>query len=184
MSSRVSRYILLCEDRSQKRLVEHYFNRCGINKRIVSFVVASEKQHGGNVGWVLQEFPRELCACRQRAKKAQTLLIVVIDADDRTVDRRKNELVESVSSHESPAFTSDDPVAVLIPRRNIETWILALLGRTVNEDEDYGRHSQFSRNDFITAARNTYDWSRENASPESTCVPSLISAFPEWRKIG
>src|SRR4051794_29168919 len=98
MTRRVSQTILLCEDEAQERLVKAYLKQCGLPYQApaVRTVVASREKQGGNDSWVLNRFPKELHACRQRQKKAQTLLIVMIDADHHTVEDRRQQLFERV----------------------------------------------------------------------------------------
>ena len=159
--------------------------RCGINvDRTVIEEVASRKQHGGNDAWVLARFADQLHACRQRAKKAGTLLVVVIDADLRTVDQRRNELNERLEQAGREPLHESDPVALLIPRRHIETWILVLLGQDANETDSYKKWKAPSKPEIREAAQTLFDWARENAKPGPTCVQSLTTALPHWRKIG
>ena len=120
MSDRVSRTILLCEDDPHAQLVRSYMERCGLQTRepYLHPRIASREVHGGNVNWVLREFSKELHACRQRhLAHANTLLIVVVDADDLEVTDRRGQL-----RAESP-MSEIDPVVVLIPKRHVETWI-------------------------------------------------------------
>ena len=120
MSDRVSETILLCEDDAQERLVRSYLKKCGLYT-VPPFLIpinASRQVHGGNVSWVLNEFPRQLEACRRRhAAHAKTLLIVVADADDLPAAERRSQFDGSIGGADA------DFLVVLIPRRNIETWI-------------------------------------------------------------
>lgn len=134
--------------------------------------------HGGNVGWVLREFAKELEACRRRhATHANTMLIVVADADDYSVAERRAHL------NASSEIRADDPVVVLIPKRHIETWIRAALGEAVNETDDY-KKPELKKSAVRQAAGQIHGWARQNPNPGSTCVDSLRTAFPEWRTIG
>ncbi|MEI8079071.1 MAG: hypothetical protein WCH61_05515 [bacterium] len=179
--SKPSSIILLCEDRMQASLVYAYLNKCDYKTdRCVIRKVASEKgkSEGGNVGWVLEEFKKELHACRQRHRVvAETLLIVVIDADDFSVDDRRTHLKDKT------LFDATDPLVLLIPRRHIETWIRAATNQPVGEIEDCKRPA-LGKPEFRTAATTIHGWARNAPPPGPTCVPSLRSAFPEWRKIG
>ena len=180
MSDRVSQTILLCEDDLQEQLVRNYLKECGLNTNPPYLLPrnASREVHGGNVTWVIHEFAKEMHACRQRhAAKANTLLIVVVDADHLTLAERRSQFIAD------PPLTSSDPLVVLIPRRHIETWIRSALGESVNETDSY-KHPEPKRADVRAAAKEIYGWARNNPSPPTTCAPSLVSALTEWQKIG
>jgi hypothetical protein len=179
MNDRVSEIILLCEDDPQEQLVRAFLKTCGLNTKPPMFRSrnASRAIEGGNVTWVLREFQGELTACRQRHAKANTLLIVVVDADDNDVVTRKSHLVAE------PRVVLTDPLVVLIPKRHIETWIRAATNQTVNETDDY-KAPEPKKQVIRTAAKIIYDWARNTPPPGPTCVPSLHSALSEWRKIG
>lgn len=77
-----------------------------------------------------------------------------------------------------------DQVARLVPRRNIETWILCLNGTAVDEEIDYKR----TRNDWAELIRPAtdalYTWSRPSAQIPDYLVPSLrhgIAIFVDCR---
>jgi hypothetical protein len=186
MSNRVSQFILLCEDEAQERLTKAYLKKCGLASQspYVKSLVASREQRGGNDGWVLDRFPKELKACRQRHKaKANTLLIVLIDADNHSVEDRRRQLYDRVVSSGLDEFGASEPAVILIPKRHIETWICALVGNTVTEEEDCKPWEKPDKEIIRLAAQTLFDWSRPNATPGKTCVPSLQTALPEWNKI-
>lgn len=171
--------VLLCEDDPQEQLVRSYLKKSGLNTEPPGFFPrnASREVHGGNVGWVLREFPRELEACRWRhSRHANTLLIVVIDADDNTVAERRGDL------NQRSQMSAADPIAVLIPKRHIETWIRAALGRQVNENDSY-KNPEPKKSEIRAAGNEIHGWARNNPIPGPTCVDSLRVSFPEWRKI-
>lgn len=181
MSDRVSRTILLCEDDPHAQLVRAYMERCGLQTREPYFHprTASREVHGGNVNWVIREYPKELHACRQRhVTHANTLLIVVIDADDLEVVDRRNQLKAN------PPASAIDPVVILIPKRHIETWIRFALGDRVSELEDCKKNREPSKSEVREAAKLIHDWARGNPAPDHTCLPSLRDALPDWRTIG
>jgi hypothetical protein len=187
MSKRVSQTILLCEDAAQERLTKAYMQRCRLptGPPDVISLVASRMMHGGNDHWVLTQFPKQLHACRQRKKRSKTLLIVLLDADEKhTVEGRRRQLLATVTAAGYEDFGSEEPAVLLFPKRNIETWIPALLEQTVNEEDDYKTRDKSTKEDFRKAAETLYQWSRLNAVPGSTCVSSLLTSLPEWRKIG
>jgi hypothetical protein len=186
MSDRVSQTILLCEDEVHERLTKAYLKRCKLPYQApqVKALVASRQQKGGNDSWVLHEFPKQLHACRQRQKKAKTLLIVLIDADNYSVEERQRQLMNRLTLEGYEVLGNDDPVALLIPKRHIETWIRALLGENVTEEQECKARQDTTREEIRGAVEALFDWSRANAIPGPSCVPSLRTALPAWRAIG
>lgn len=187
MSSRVSKAVLLCEDQQHQRLVIAFLKQCGIKNpgRILTSKIASQLREGGNVGWVMDEFPRELRAFRQRQQaKAETLLIVMIDADNGSVEERRRELNERAERAGLKPIGPKESVALLVPKRHIETWIRALLDDTVTEDDDCKTKTPTTKEGLRQAAQRLHEWSRANAVPGPNCVPSLAAALPAWRMIG
>jgi hypothetical protein len=130
------------------------------------------------VGWVLQQFPIELRACRQRHNvRANTLLIAVADADNYEVAERRNHF------QLEPPISPNDPVVILIPKRHVETWIRTALGSVVNERDDY-KNPKLEKTEIRQAANAIHAWARDNPPPVATIVPSLRTALSEWRRIG
>jgi hypothetical protein len=158
---------------------------CGLNTNEPWLIsrIASERVHGGNVHWVLREFPRELYACRQRQARARTLLIVVVDADGNSIEKRYRELTKALEGAELKAMDSSDPAAILIPKRHIETWIRVATGHDANESDSY-KHPPPTKDQVAEAARLIHGWPRDAPKPDQSCVVSLLRAFSEWRKIG
>jgi hypothetical protein len=185
MSSRVSKAVLLCEDQEHERLVIAFLKQCGVRSpgRILRSRVASKLKAGGNVGWVLDEFANELRTFRNRQKKAESLLIVVIDADNASVEDRRRELNERAQRAGIDTIGPDE-IAVLIPNRHIETWIRALLGDVVSEHDDCKTNKAPTKEELRKAAARLFEWSRPHAAIGSSCVPSLSMALPTWQMIG
>ena len=176
MSNRISQFVLLCEDDLQEQIVRQYLTRCGHRTLEPTLRVrnASRAVYGGNVGWVLREFPREMEAWRRRhGAHAATLLIVVVDADEKTVVDRRAQLQTNAG----------DPIVALIPKRHIETWIRSASGQAVNEIDSY-KHPAPGKRETKTAADHIYGWARGNPAPGATCVASLRVSLPEFRTLG
>src|SRR5260370_8993798 len=117
MIERVSQIILLCEDEAHERLTKAFLKKCGkkTESPFVKSLVASRMQFGGNVNWVLNEFPKQLHACRQRRKKAKTLLIVLVTADKFTVEEHRRQLLDRVKSAGYAKFGQTEPHPRLTP---------------------------------------------------------------------
>jgi hypothetical protein len=108
--------------------------------------------------------------------------VVAIDADTRDITRRARQLEESLASEGRSPRAPEERIAHLIPRRNIETWILNLNGNPVDEETDF--HHAPGVDDLIdSAAQTLFEWTRPNAAIPAFCVPSLRFAIPEIRRL-
>lgn len=76
----------------------------------------------------------------------------------------------------------NESIALLIPKRNVETWILCLTGDDVDEQTDYkGRTGLDQR--IKAASQFLWEWTRPNFVLPPTCVDSLREAIPELARI-
>jgi hypothetical protein len=145
--------------------------------------VTSPTGSGSAEGWVREQFPIQVEACRRR--QAETKLIVLIDADALTVQQRRAQLDQTLRQAGLLPIPNDSrEIARLVPKRNIETWILCLNNERVEETPDYKR----TRDDWTelipTAASALYAWTRPNATVPPSCVESLQIGIEELQKIG
>jgi len=63
----------------------------------------------------------------------------MIDADNHTVQERYNQLNQALADAQYSAVLENERIARLIPKQNVETWILCLNGQPVNEETNYQR---------------------------------------------
>ncbi|HWF48506.1 MAG TPA: hypothetical protein VG168_15970 [Bryobacteraceae bacterium] len=101
-----------------------------------------------------KRFAQEVGAYRVRQAKAETGLIVIIDADTLGVADRLNQLDQALRDSGKEAIADGDRIARLIPKRNVETWILCLNGRPADEETDYKKTIN-DWSDLIRSAANT-----------------------------
>lgn len=169
--AKTSQVIVLVEDIRHQRLIFRYLRRVGLDTHAMRFVLPSS---GSGEQWVREQFPVEVAAYRRRSARAETKLIAVIDADKFTVQERLAQLDQKLSGAGVGLIHANaDQVARLVPRQNIETWILCLNDVPVNETTDYKR----TRNDWADlirpAAESLHAWTRPNAQVSRNCTPSL-----------
>ena len=81
---------------------------------------------------------------------------------------------------EIPPREDTDPVVVVVPRRNIETWLAYLGGTSVNEVTVYPRLRR--ERDCDAHANRLYDMCRDERLAEPA-PPSLREACDEYRKL-
>ena len=173
--SKPSQVIVLTEDRRQQTFVRRYLERANYSYHQIQLEPLPAGRGSGEQ-WVRQRYAKNVEAYRARAARAATALVVVIDADTRTVSHRIGQL------RESAVRGTDEKISHLIPKRNIETWILCLRGNAVDEETDY--HDEQGIEDQIKPAAETFfDWSRPNAGLSAHCVESLRLAIPEIQRL-
>ena len=178
--SKPSQVIVVVEDERQKMLIYRYLKKHGLRTRIES----SPSGKGSAENWVQKRFPKEVIAYRVRQAKTATALIVVIDADARTVQERINQLDQTLKDAKKKTVDpKSEKVARLVPKRNIETWILCLNGHEVDEMSDYKN----TRGDWTKlipqAAEGLVQWTRPRAKLPNHCVASLRSGISELNRL-
>jgi hypothetical protein len=108
--------------------------------------------------------------------------VVVVDADTQRVVARQRKLEQELNRADLDRRNQAEAIALLIPKRHIQTWILCLCDESVSEDEVYrGRADVPAR--IRPAAEKFYEWSRPNAAVPDHCVDSLREGLREIRRV-
>jgi hypothetical protein len=170
--SKPSLVIVLAEDERHQRFVRRYLQKLDYPARTIRNEPLPAGKGSGEQ-WVRGRYEKAVQAYRDRAARAQTALVVIIDADAHDVNHRFQQL---------QTILDGERIVRLIPRRNIETWVLCLTGLAVNEETDYHHHPDIDER-IKPAAEAFYDWSRPNAVAPGHSIPSLLAAIPEVRKL-
>lgn len=176
--ARNANVIVLCEDRAHWNFVTHYLKKVGFNHR--QFRQAMPPRGKGSAAdFVLRSFGDEVKAFRARASyQPSCTLVTVIDADTRDVEDRLRELDQRLRSEGLAVRGDVELICLLVPKRNIQTWICYLNGADVEESSDYKNHSVAA--DVKPAAFRLRDLLRED--PPADVPPSLRRAWPEFRE--
>lgn len=177
---------ILAEDRRHARFVRAYLHR-----KLPDFPQKAIKDapmaSGGGSGsqWVTNRYAIEVKAyCTRQAWK---WLIVVIDADARTVQDRLNALHDRLAESEDERLRrcriEAEQIARLIPKWSIETWILNLNGEAVDENVRYKTHHR-SWDDLIQpASYELHRWVGIEGDPSDKCTFSLRDGIRELRRL-
>lgn len=183
MADRIANKIILAEDREQQNLVRRYLERCGHGAGLRLVPLPAKGSGGSGEKYVREQYPVQVKAYRSAlGRRVSTLLIVIVDADMETTQRRATQLSETLKAADMGARDDAEPIVVLIPKRHVETWIRALLGNPVDELADY-KKPQPNPIEIREAAETLYGWTRPKANPGPTCPQSLTDCIPEWQKI-
>lgn len=175
--SRPSLVLVLVEDQRHQRFVRHFLYDKGFTRHDIR-MEALPSGSGCGEQWIRERYPRAVRAYRQRSAKAKSALVVAIDADTDSTERRHRQLREVLTQDGQPERRTEEAIVQLIPKRSIETWILFLSGRNVDEDTDYCHDPTVDR--VIAGAAHAFlDLSRANRSSP----PSLSAAVKEAERL-
>jgi hypothetical protein len=145
-------------------------------------IVLSPSGQGSAENWVRRTFAKEVKTYRSR--HAQTKLVVIIDADTDTVQDRLKQLDQALqNTGKEPVDTRSEQIARLVPKRNVETWILCLNEQVVNEDEDYKKKRENWNELIPTAAETLFQWTRSHEALPEYCVDSLHHGIGELKRL-
>jgi len=177
-----SQVILLLEDSRHQQFIFRYLRKFDLKSHDMR-IEKSPSGSGSAEAWVRERFAIEVEA--RRSRQAETKLIVIIDADAHTVQQRILQLDQSLREADVPQITNEEKrdVARLVPKRNIETWILCLNGELVDEDKDYKRTREDWAELIRAAAGTLFVWTRPNVAAPPSCVESLKAGIRELQNV-
>lgn len=178
--SKPSLVIVIVEDNQQKMLLYRYLIKRGLKRHTIR-INRSPSGQGSAESWVRKTWVKEIRAYRSR--HAQTALAVVIDADASAVQHRLSQLDEALTGSGEETVTENEQIARLVPKRNVETWILCLNGQPVDEETDYKR-TRVEWSELIASASETLlQWTQSPDQPPENCVSSLRRGVREIKRL-
>ncbi|MCF7920421.1 MAG: hypothetical protein K9N06_10975 [Candidatus Cloacimonetes bacterium] len=124
-----------------------------------------------------EQFTKELRYYRSRT--ASAILIVMIDGDLKSIQERIEKLKRECDVENIEFRKNDEKVLIVVPARNIETWVYFLQGNKVDDRADYKR--KVSDKDCKNTAKKLVEMC-DNKEPLTGC-PSLIAACEEYRSV-
>lgn len=136
MSRKASEVVVLCEDSQHRVFLYRMLKRSGISSHRIR-VENARPGVGSAEQFVRDRYPIEVKAHRSAANSLEVRLIVMIDADSYTFQQRQRQLASSLRDDQVERRAHRECIAILIPRRNIETWIHSLKGALVDETTLY-----------------------------------------------
>lgn len=178
---RIAEIVVLGEDLRQCNLARHYLIRRGHNWRNIR-VLRAPPGKGSGEQYVRERYPIEVAYYWNRSSFRKAALIVVIDADTGNPEEHERELDGSLTSKSEGKRKISETIALLIPKRNVETWVLCLSGELVDEATDYKGRACIDPL-IKSAAATLHEWSRDGLAVPNHCVPSLRKGLTEVRRI-
>lgn len=139
--SRICRIVLVCEDWRSSRFARGFLSAANIDERCVD---AQTNPGGSGHDWVKAKFADEVANLGRFAEGRGVLGL--LDEDGQGAAVRENEVVARLAARGLPSLAAHEGRCLLLPARNIETWLYWLTGQTngesieVNETTDYKRN--------------------------------------------
>jgi hypothetical protein len=127
--NKASQIVLLCEDRAHEIFVLRLLKSGWHVKPRAIRVLPYPGGKGSGKKYVEDNLAREAQSCR--ARHASTVLLVVRDADEQTVDNVASVLNEKIV----PPRKKGEPIAFIIPKWHIQTWIAYLDCMDIDETD-------------------------------------------------
>ena len=136
--SRVCKIILICEGWRDSAFARGFLAAAGIDRRSVE---PKTNQGGSGHDWVKTQFVVEVANLGKFAEGRGVLGL--LDEDGQGVVQREQEIADRLRMSGLPPLVAHEGRCLLLPTRNIETWIYWLTGQrhgppvTVDETTDY-----------------------------------------------
>lgn len=134
MSAKV---VLLCEDEQSACFARRFLKRRGFSSHDLREQIAPPGK-GSAEQWVRERLPKEVMAFREKRSLG---LFVLTDADAHTVAERIETLAKKCREEHVSWREAEEPIMLIIPRRNIETWLAYLRGQDVDETLVYPKYA-------------------------------------------
>ena len=145
MNSRV-KMVVLCEDKQQEVFARYFLKKRGFTGNIRFFPCPGGSQSGEQ--FVRSRYPLEVKEYRKQANHLSVGLVVLIDADTKTIQERLQQLDDALRENSQPLRQQNEKIAIFVPKRNIETWIHYLQGENVDENTEKP-YPKFPNNESI-----------------------------------
>jgi hypothetical protein len=179
---RPSMVVAIVEDERHRMLVYRYLRRRGLSPHEIR-TKASPSGQGSAEQWIRTMYAAEVRAYRIRHAKAATALIVMIDADAHTVNGRLTQFSQTLDESGLPKIDRAEQIALLIPKRNVETWILWLTEDLVDEETDYKRTGHDWHELVPHASERLFQLTGTNDALPANCIDSLRKGIRELNRL-
>lgn len=128
--------VVLAEDQQHQNFAYHWLRRRGFGVSQIRLLPLPAGRGAGEQ-YVRENYVHQLKEQRRRAASMKCHLVVVVDADMLPVQQRHQQLDEALQQAGLAQRSTGEQVCVLIPKRNVETWIHYLVAGPVDEATDY-----------------------------------------------
>jgi hypothetical protein len=173
MSSGVD-VVILAEDERHRMLLHRHLRKRGYTHHKIRICPWWPRFETPCLSFVKAEYPNQVQALRDKSHRVTAALLVVADADDKALAERLSEMDDLLDAAGKLRRQPDENIAVVVAKRNIETWMFFLEGNKVDEETDYKSRCRSLDNGATTLAFANLSWPRQPMSED--CPPSLQHA--------
>lgn len=172
--------VVLCEDVKHKAFMLRYLTSLKFNVRQIRVRLAPPGSGAGEQ-WVRERYPEYVRSQRRRANHTKASLIAVIDADTSGVEQRRRQLDGALDAAGLSARNAEERIAIVIPRRNVESWVHFAVRREIDETTDF-KHRYPAVDACKDAAALAIEVCR-TTTDHNHAPPSLVTACGELRRV-
>lgn len=179
--SRPDLVVVLLEDKRQEGFIRKYFSARGFVAKQIR-VLPTPVGKSKDVNFVLQRYAAEVNA--HRNVYGSSGLVVVIDADHLSVAERKSQLTARLQGQSYASRGDEEAIAIVVPARNIETWVWHLQDNAVDEATDYKATQVGSGSDAPGEVKRRFaDYIITGQEPLPGCPSALQDARGELLRV-
>lgn len=164
-------WVLLCEDEQHYSFALRFLSKLSVPELRLHRKVLGPGHQG-----VRARLGAEVLAIRKQGGRAG--LLAIMDADGQSVAKRRSYARQLCEGDQVPM--ESDPVAVLIPERNIETWITWLDGNVVDATS---RYRKLERQRDCEPAVRKLKLACDSGGLPPGAPPSLVDACREFQRV-
>lgn len=179
---------VLAEDNSLVSFCLKIVMKLGIQTNRKKIFVEPVPRKDAGFTWVHRKYPQLIKRHRARATSTSVAFVVGIDSDKKTFAERASEFDKKLEVQGMPKRQDDEQIVLVIPKRNIETWVKYFTGpvddrKNVDEDTDYKK--VFKKPDFETTAKGFVEEFRQWKQQAETfnTLPALVETFKELDRV-
>ncbi len=136
--SKASQIIILCEDKAHEVFAKRLLKRWGVKPRAIRVPPYPNGKRSGKK-YVEDQLSLEAEALRRR--HASTILLVIQDADEFSVNAITSRLDEKLGAPRG----ENEQIAYVIPKWHIQTWFAYMDGQNVDESDKKTYKDQYGK---------------------------------------
>lgn len=178
--SKPSRVIVLAEDRRHQNFALGVLKEAGYDSHDI-YRCPLPAGRGAGEQYVREQLPAQVLAFRQRAARAATALVVLVDADVNSTREIRRRLADALRARQMEPLDATERAAVLVPRRNIETWVVVLDGGMADETTDY--RGQVNDRELQPAGKKFVSCLKAAPSSPLDWLPSMTESAAEVKRV-